>query len=289
MGEDVQEGQIVVRRGIQTWPADIGGCMALGITQLRVAIRPKIGILSCGDEVIPPWQEPLPGQVRNVNLYSLAALVTEAGGEPVLYGIVKDQLELMKDSAAKAMSECQAVVITAGSSASARDMTAEAGHRRRAAHHGAAGAIEGRRHRFDAAGPGTDRRVARHRHVPPGQRASARHRREHELFPVPALRRPDRTFSAMAARAPRPSGSMCRSSARCRSTWKFAKIGFGPAGGRHPSGRPVCADLSRHCGPRARRPRRRKPPGAENRDRGVAFPAQVALPMSNKTGGRSHA
>jgi molybdopterin molybdotransferase len=126
VGEDVQEGQIVVRRGIQTWPAEIGGCMALGITQLRVAIRPKIGILSCGDEVIPPWQEPLPGQVRNVNSYSLAALVTEAGGEPVLYGIVKDQLELMKDSAAKAMSECQAVVITAGSSASARDMTAQA-------------------------------------------------------------------------------------------------------------------------------------------------------------------
>jgi len=100
--------------------------MALGITQLRVAIRPKIGILSCGDEVIPPWQEPVPGQVANVNSYSLAALVTEAGGEPVLYGIVKDQLGLMKDSAAKVMSECQAVVITAGSSASARDMTAEA-------------------------------------------------------------------------------------------------------------------------------------------------------------------
>jgi molybdopterin molybdotransferase len=125
-GEDVQEGQIVVLRGTQSRPAEIGGCMALGITQLRVAKKPKIGILSSGDEVIPPWQEPLPGQVRNVNSYSLAALVTETGGEPVLYGIVKDQLGFIKESAAKALSECQAVIITAGSSASARDMTAEA-------------------------------------------------------------------------------------------------------------------------------------------------------------------
>ncbi len=70
--------------------------------------------------------EPGPGQVRDVNSYTLSALVTEAGGEPVLYGVVQDQLARMKESIAKALSECQAVVITAGSSASARDMTAEA-------------------------------------------------------------------------------------------------------------------------------------------------------------------
>jgi molybdopterin molybdotransferase len=126
VGEDVQEGQIVVRCGTQIRSAEVGGCMALGITQLRVAIRPKIGILSSGDEVIPPDQVPGPGQVRDVNSYSLAALVTEAGGEPVLYGIVKDKLEFLKDRAAKVLSECQSMIITAGSSASARDMTAEA-------------------------------------------------------------------------------------------------------------------------------------------------------------------
>jgi len=125
VGEDVQEGQVVIPCGFKVRPVEVGGCMALGITQLRVAKEPKIGIISSGDEVIPPEQEPGPGQVRDVNSHSLSALVTEAGGEPVLYGIVQDKLEVMKDIATKALSECQAVIITAGSSASARDMTAE--------------------------------------------------------------------------------------------------------------------------------------------------------------------
>jgi molybdopterin molybdotransferase len=126
VGEDVQEGQVVIPRGILVRPAEVGGCMALGITQVRVAKKPKIGIISSGDEVISPEQEPRPGQVRDVNSYSLSALVTEAGGEPVLYGVVQDRFELMQGIAAKALSECQAVVITAGSSASARDVTAAA-------------------------------------------------------------------------------------------------------------------------------------------------------------------
>jgi molybdopterin molybdotransferase len=126
VAEDVQEGQVVIPGGSLVRPAEVGGCMALGITQLRVAKRPKIGIISSGDEVISPEQEPHPGQVRDVNSYSLSALVTEAGGEPVLYGVARDRLEAMKAMANKALSECQAVVITAGSSASARDMTADA-------------------------------------------------------------------------------------------------------------------------------------------------------------------
>jgi molybdopterin molybdotransferase len=125
-GEDVKEGQIVLPRGIRIRPVEVGGCMALGITQIRVAIKPKIGILSSGDEVVPPGQMPDPGQVRDVNSYTLSALVTEAGGEPVLYGVIQDRLEVMKERIGNALSECQAVVITAGSSASARDTTAEA-------------------------------------------------------------------------------------------------------------------------------------------------------------------
>ncbi|MBI4732899.1 MAG: molybdopterin molybdenumtransferase MoeA, partial [Chloroflexi bacterium] len=126
VGEDVAEGQIVLAAGTRVRPAEIGGCMALGIMQLRVTTKPKIGILSSGDEVVPPGQNPRPGQVRDVNSYSLGALVESAGGEPVLYGIVPDNLEAMKAAAAKALAECAAVIITAGSSASARDTTAEA-------------------------------------------------------------------------------------------------------------------------------------------------------------------
>lgn len=124
LGEDVTEGDVVIPTGTEVRPAEVGGCMAVGITQLRVAKKPRIGIISSGDEIIPPQQVARPGQVRDINSYSLAAIVIEAGGEPVLYGIAKDKLEVMREMATKALSECQAVLITAGSSASARDMTA---------------------------------------------------------------------------------------------------------------------------------------------------------------------
>jgi molybdopterin molybdotransferase len=99
--------------------------MALGITSLRVAKKAKIGLISTGDEVIEPSQRPRPGQVRDVNTYTLSALVEKAGGEAIRYGIVADKLEILKDAAAQALAECDMVIITAGSSASTRDMTAE--------------------------------------------------------------------------------------------------------------------------------------------------------------------
>jgi molybdopterin molybdotransferase len=125
LGEDVMEGQEVIPCGVEIRPVEVGGCMALGIRTIRVAKKPRIGIISSGDEIVPPELDPGPGQVRDINSYSLAALVTEKGGEPVLYGIVPDKLEMMKNTATRAITECQAVVFTAGSSASARDMTAE--------------------------------------------------------------------------------------------------------------------------------------------------------------------
>lgn len=123
IGEDVAADQVVLEAGIRIRPVEIGGCMALGIVKLRVANKPTIGIISTGDEVVSPFQDPHPGQVRDVNSYSLAALVEKAGGIPVLYGIIPDDLAKMKLGAAKALDECDVVVITAGSSASARDLT----------------------------------------------------------------------------------------------------------------------------------------------------------------------
>lgn len=125
-GEDVQAGQLVLSRGTRLRPAEIGGCMALGLTHLRVARKPKVGIISTGDEVIPPDRPTRPGQVRDVNSYSLAALVEQAGGEAQQYGILPDRLEVLQEVAARAHAECDMVLITAGSSASVRDTTAEA-------------------------------------------------------------------------------------------------------------------------------------------------------------------
>jgi molybdopterin molybdotransferase len=125
VGEDVAAETVVIPHGRLIRPAEVGGLMALGILRLRVATKPKVGLISTGDEVIDPSQSPRPGQVRDVNSYTLGALVEKAGGVPIRYGIFGDQLEALKDAAAKALSECDVVIITAGSSASTRDMTAE--------------------------------------------------------------------------------------------------------------------------------------------------------------------
>ncbi len=125
VGEDVSEGSVVIPRGRKLRPAEIGGLMALGITALRVVTRPKVGLISSGDEIVAPGEMLLRGQVRDVNSYTLSSLVTKTGGEPVLYGIVPDKMELLQETAAKALAECDMLVITAGSSASTRDMTAE--------------------------------------------------------------------------------------------------------------------------------------------------------------------
>jgi molybdopterin molybdotransferase len=124
-GEDVQAGQEVIPAGTRLRPAEIGGLMALGITRLQAVQRPRVGILSSGDEVVDPQVDPAPGQVRDVNAYSLSALVEEAGGLPARYGIIPDRAEALLDSAACALAACEMVVITAGSSASARDLTAQ--------------------------------------------------------------------------------------------------------------------------------------------------------------------
>jgi molybdopterin molybdotransferase len=124
-GEDVEPGQQILPAGVRLRPAEIGGLMALGITQVAVTRAPRVGILSSGDEVIDPAQAPQPGQVRDINSYSLAALVQKHGGQPVRYGIIADQREALVEALRRALSECDLVVITAGSSASTRDLTAE--------------------------------------------------------------------------------------------------------------------------------------------------------------------
>jgi molybdopterin molybdotransferase len=125
IGEDVARGQVVQGRGSFLRPAEIGGLMALGIVKAPVVRKARVGLISTGDEVIDPGQAPRPGQVRDVNAYTLSALIEKSGGIAKRYGIVSDQFEALKNSAALALSECDVVIITAGSSASTRDMTAD--------------------------------------------------------------------------------------------------------------------------------------------------------------------
>lgn len=122
-GEDVTPGQVVMEAGIKLRPAEIGGLMALGITEVQVFRLPKVGILSSGDELVPPASGLQPGQVRDINSYSLSCLVKQVGGLPSLYPIVPDQIEALQAAAEIALRENDVLLITAGSSASVRDYT----------------------------------------------------------------------------------------------------------------------------------------------------------------------
>jgi molybdopterin molybdotransferase len=125
IGEDVAQGQLVIPKGTLIRPAEIGGLMALGFTSIHAAKKPRVGLLSTGDEVVDPSQTPRYGQVRDINSYTLGALVEKTGGVAIRYGIFSDSFQVLQEAAAKALSECDVIIITAGSSASTRDMTAE--------------------------------------------------------------------------------------------------------------------------------------------------------------------
>ncbi|HLY65206.1 MAG TPA: molybdopterin-binding protein, partial [Chloroflexota bacterium] len=125
VGEDIRSGDELLPAGHRIRPQDVGGLMAMGITQLCAARRPAVAVMSSGDEVVPPDRAPELGQIRDINSYTCQALVRRAGGEPKLVGIAPDKREVMLELARKGLTEADMLVLSAGSSVSSRDMTAE--------------------------------------------------------------------------------------------------------------------------------------------------------------------
>ncbi len=125
IGEDVAQNAEVLPAGHILKPQDLGGLLALGIWQLLVARQPQVGILATGDEVIPPEQTAGPGQIRDINSYTIAGMVQKAGGIPKLGGIIPDRLAALQTAAAHMLSACDMLVLSAGSSVSLRDMTVQ--------------------------------------------------------------------------------------------------------------------------------------------------------------------
>ncbi|PKN87017.1 MAG: molybdopterin molybdenumtransferase MoeA [Chloroflexi bacterium HGW-Chloroflexi-8] len=124
-GEDVKEGVEVFTQGTLLRPGDIGALMSLGITKLSVFKLPRVGIVSSGDEIVDPEQKINVGQVRDINSYCLSALVQSHGGIPNRYGIVPDDKKKLTEVMKTAFVENDLIIVTAGSSASVRDLTAE--------------------------------------------------------------------------------------------------------------------------------------------------------------------
>jgi molybdopterin molybdotransferase len=123
--EDVAVGATLVEAGRPLRAADLGLLAAAGVTALEVHARPRVAILSTGDEVVDPATSTLaPGQVRDAIAVALAALVHEAGGEPDLRGIVPDDADTVRAALQNALATSDVVVVSAGSSVGMRDQTA---------------------------------------------------------------------------------------------------------------------------------------------------------------------
>src|SRR5207244_2215434 len=111
-GEDIRAGDVVIGAGQTISPAEIGVLAALGYARVRVHRRPRVAVLSTGNELADLGTEPGPGQIPNTNTYSLMAQVVEAGAKPVSLGVVPDRLEATGERirrAARKMAGCPAV------------------------------------------------------------------------------------------------------------------------------------------------------------------------------------
>jgi molybdopterin molybdotransferase len=124
-GEDVTAGAALLGAGHRLRPPDIGALMGLGITRIRVYRLPRVGILSTGDEIVPAEQTPPFGKVRDMNSYSLAAYVEQVGALAHRYGIIEDDADALLAAARQALSECDVLLFSAGSSVGAKDVVAD--------------------------------------------------------------------------------------------------------------------------------------------------------------------
>ncbi len=122
-GEDVPAGKLLFDAGARLRPQDLGLLAALGITRLKAYRRPRVAILSSGDEIVPVARQPGPGQVRDANAHLTSAQVREGGGLPLLLGIIPDDFGALRAALAAAVSRADLVLISGGSSVGARDLT----------------------------------------------------------------------------------------------------------------------------------------------------------------------
>lgn len=125
-GEDFEQGERIAPRGRRLRPQDAGVLAAFGRSRVMVFRRPVVGIISTGDEIVPIDGVPGPAQVRDVNSYTLAGLVMEAGGVPERYGIIRDDFASLHAACARALERCDMLLISGGSSVGTRDYTVDA-------------------------------------------------------------------------------------------------------------------------------------------------------------------
>lgn len=125
IGEDICAGEIILGSYMTIAPAAIGAMIAGGVLEVEVIAKPVIGIIPTGDEIVPPCKNPRPGDILEFNSSIFTAMVTGWGAEAKTYPIVPDDFHKIQAMTEKALSECDMVLLNAGSSAGREDYSAK--------------------------------------------------------------------------------------------------------------------------------------------------------------------
>ena len=125
IGDDIKRGELVFPCGRRLRAHDLGALTGVGISSISVFKRPRVALISTGDEIVDAESEPRPGQVRNINQHSLVGLIEECGGELRDLGVVRDDRAALKEAIGAALEWGDLVLLSGGSSMGAKDIALE--------------------------------------------------------------------------------------------------------------------------------------------------------------------
>ena len=125
-GENYKKGQVLVKEGTVLGAPELGIAASVGKPYLKVSVKPKVGIVVTGNELLEPWEGiASPVQIRNANAYTLYSLTKEAGGEPVYFGIVRDSKKETLKILSESLENCDVVLTSGGVSMGDYDFVKE--------------------------------------------------------------------------------------------------------------------------------------------------------------------
>ncbi len=122
IGQDIETGQLVLPRGIVLAAAELGLLGTVGKTTVTVYRRPKVAVMSTGDEIVEPHEQPNPGQIRDANRFTLMAAVRQAGAEPIDLGIVRDKANSLEATIERGLAKADALLTSGGVSMGQLDL-----------------------------------------------------------------------------------------------------------------------------------------------------------------------
>ena len=122
-GSDIARGETLLRRGTRIGAREIGMLAACGLDRIEVVRRPRVAVISTGDELVEPGRPLRPAGVYDSNGAIIAAAVAEAGGEPILYGSLRDDAAVLEKTAREALAASDMVVLSGGTSKGTGDLS----------------------------------------------------------------------------------------------------------------------------------------------------------------------